>query len=276
MKTNEKKTLQDLIRENVTAEDFKEEIVELPLDKIKPNPYQPRYVFDEEELKELSLSIKAHGIIQPIIVKKVGDYYTIIAGERRYRASKLAHQQTIPAIVRQYEKSKMIELALIENLQRENLSPIEEAKAYNQIMRELDLTQKEVAERVGKTRSYVTNMLGLLNLPEKVLKLVDEKKLSMGHARALSKLLDKERIMSLSNQIIEKGLSVRDVERLVLDEEKKNPTKNTKNTKKYIQYEVPLKNIYKGKAKVFEKKVVFDFKSEAEMLEFVNKLLKEN
>lgn len=276
MKSSEKKTLQDLIRENVTAEDFKEEIIELPLDKIKPNPFQPRYVFNDDELKELSLSIKAHGVIQPIIVKKVGDHYAIIAGERRYRASKLAHQQTIPAIVRQYEKSKMIELALIENLQRENLSPVEEAKAYNQIMRELDLTQKEVAERVGKTRSYVTNMLGLLNLPEKVLNLVDEKKLSMGHARALSKLLDKERILNISNQIIEKGLSVRDVERLVSNEEKKNPSKKVNNTKKYVQYESSLKNIYKGKAKVYEKKVVFDFKSEEEMVEFVNKLLKEN
>lgn len=275
MKTNEKKTLEDLLKENVTAEDYKEEILELPLDKIKPNPYQPRYVFSDEELNDLAKSIKEHGVIQPIIVKKMNGYYSIIAGERRYRASKLAQQSTIPAIVRQYEKSKMIELALIENLQRENLSAIEEAKAYNQIMRELDLTQKEVAERVGKTRSYVTNMLGLLNLPETVLKLVDEKKLSMGHARALSKLLDKERIISLANEVVKKDLSVREVERLVLNEEKKNPTKKAKPTKTYQKYEKNLNNIYKGKTRISDKKVSFSFESEEEMLGFIDKLIKE-
>ncbi len=275
MKTKEKKTLKDLIEENVTAEDFKEEILELPLDKIKPNPYQPRYVFDNDDLKELALSIKEHGVIQPIIVKKMGANYVIIAGERRFRASKLAHQSTIPAIVRQYEKSKMIELALIENLQREDLSAVEEAKAYNQIMRELDLTQKEVAERVGKTRSYVTNMLGLLNLPENVLKLVDDKKITMGHARALSKLLDKERINYIANQIIQKNLSVREVERLVIGEEKKNPSKNIK-SKAYTMYEQNLGLHFKSKVRINEKKVTFSFKNEDEMISFVNNFLKEN
>ncbi len=275
MKTKEKKTLKDLIEENVTAEDFKEEILELPLDKIKPNPYQPRYVFDNDDLKELALSIKEHGVIQPIIVKKMGANYVIIAGERRFRASKLAHQSTIPAIVRQYEKSKMIELALIENLQREDLSAVEEAKAYNQIMRELDLTQKEVAERVGKTRSYVTNMLGLLNLPENVLKLVDDKKITMGHARALSKLLDKERINYIANQIIQKNLSVREVERLVIGEEKKNPSKNIK-SKTYTMYEQNLGLHFKSKVRINEKKVTFSFKNEDEMISFVNNFLKEN
>jgi ParB family chromosome partitioning protein len=205
----------------------------------------------------------------------MGANYVIIAGERRFRASKLAHQTTIPAIVRKYEKSKMIELALIENLQREDLSAVEEAKAYNQIMRELDLTQKEVAERVGKTRSYVTNMLGLLNLPENVLKLVDEKKISMGHARALSKLLDKERINYIANQIVQKNLSVREVEKLVVGEEKKNPS-NNKKSKTYAKYEQNLGLNFKSRVSISEKKVTFNFKNEEEMISFVNKFLKEN
>jgi ParB family chromosome partitioning protein len=272
MKNNDKKTLIDLLNENVNEEDYKEEIIELPLKKIKPNPYQPRYVFEADELKDLSASIKEHGVIQPIIVKEVNNSYVIIAGERRFRASKMAGLKTIPAIVRQYEKSKMIELALIENLQRADLSAVEEAKAYNQIMRELDLTQKEVAERVGKTRSYITNMLGLLNLPDQVLNLVDSKKLSMGHARALSKLLDKNRIIELANIIVSKGLSVRDTEKLVANEEKKTPIKKTKNSE-YIGFERSLNKKYKFKASVNNNKVSLKFKNREEMVEFINKLL---
>jgi ParB family chromosome partitioning protein len=272
MKNNDKKTLIDLLNENVNEEDYKEEIIELPLKKIKPNPYQPRYVFEVDELKDLSASIKEHGVIQPIIVKEVNNSYVIIAGERRFRASKMAGLKTIPAIVRQYEKSKMIELALIENLQRADLSAVEEAKAYNQIMRELDLTQKEVAERVGKTRSYITNMLGLLNLPDQVLNLVDSKKLSMGHARALSKLLDKNRIIELANIIVSKGLSVRDTEKLVANEEKKTPIKKTKNSE-YIGFERSLNKKYKFKASVNNNKVSLKFKNREEMVEFINKLL---
>lgn len=272
MKNNDKKTLIDLLNENVNEEDYKEEIIELPLKKIKPNPYQPRYVFEADELKDLSVSIKEHGVIQPIIVKEVNNSYVIIAGERRFRASKMAGLKTIPAIVRQYEKSKMIELALIENLQRADLSAVEEAKAYNQIMRELDLTQKEVAERVGKTRSYITNMLGLLNLPDQVLNLVDSKKLSMGHARALSKLLDKNRIIELANIIVSKGLSVRDTEKLVTDEEKKTPIKKAKNSE-YIGFEKSLNKKYKFKANVNNNKVSLKFKNREEMVEFINKLL---
>jgi ParB family chromosome partitioning protein len=272
MKNNDKKTLIDLLNENVNEEDYKEEIIELPLKKIKPNPYQPRYVFEVDELKDLSASIKEHGVIQPIIVKEVNNSYVIIAGERRFRASKMAGLKTIPAIVRQYEKSKMIELALIENLQRADLSAVEEAKAYNQIMRELDLTQKEVAERVGKTRSYITNMLGLLNLPDQVLNLVDSKKLSMGHARALSKLLDKNRIIELANIIVSKGLSVRDTEKLVANEEKKTPIKKTKNSE-YIGFERSLNKKYKFKASVNNNKVSLKFKNREEMVEFIKKLL---
>ena len=274
MKSSEKKTLMDLLNENVSEEDYKEEITELPLKKIKPNPYQPRYVFDDQDLKDLSSSIKEHGVIQPIIVKEVNDSYVIIAGERRYRASKMAGLKTIPAIIRQYEKSKMIELALIENLQRADLSPVEEAKAYNQIMRELDLTQKEVAERVGKTRSYITNMLGLLNLPDSVLNLVDSKKLSMGHARALSKLLDKNRIIELANIIVARGLSVRETERFVANEDKKAPIKKSK-ASDYVALEKDLNKKFKFKSNVTNNKLTLKFKSNEEMISFVNKLLGE-
>ncbi|MCR5786309.1 MAG: ParB/RepB/Spo0J family partition protein [Acholeplasmatales bacterium] len=275
MKTNEAKTLKDLMNENIFEADFKEEIIELPLKKIKPNPYQPRYVFDENQIKELSLSIKEHGVIQPIIVKDVNGSYVIIAGERRFRASKLAGLKTIPAVVRQYEKSKMIELALIENLQRENLSPIEEAKAYNQIMRELDLTQREVAIKVGKTRSYVTNMLGLLNLPDEVLSLVDSKKLSMGHARALSKLLDKDRIIELAKVIVSKNLSVRETEKLVQKEDKKvQIKKHIINI--YKKEEASLSKKYNTSAHIANKKVTLTFKNEDELHDFLNKLLKED
>ena len=274
MKSSEKKTLMDLLNENVSEEDYKEEITELPLKKIKPNPYQPRYVFDDQDLKDLSSSIKEHGVIQPIIVKEVNDSYVIIAGERRYRASKMAGLKTIPAIIRQYEKSKMIELALIENLQRADLSPVEEAKAYNQIMRELDLTQKEVAEREGKTRSYITNMLGLLNLPDSVLNLVDSKKLSMGHARALSKLLDKNRIIELANIIVARGLSVRETERLVANEDKKAPIKKSK-ASDYVALEKDLNKKFKFKSNVTNNKLTLKFKSNEEMISFVNKLLGE-
>ena len=185
---NNRISLKSLLEENDYVGDAKENVMELPLDKIKPNPYQPRHVFDDKKIVELSQSIKEHGVFQPIIVKHVGDDYVIISGERRYRASVRAGLQTIPAIVRDYEKSKMIELAIVENLQREDLTPAEEARAYSALMSELSCNQTELAEKVGKSRSYVTNVLGILSLPDDVLALCDKKKISMGHARALSKL----------------------------------------------------------------------------------------
>lgn len=269
------KGLKDLLKENLIEDDFKEEIKEIKLSLIKPNPYQPRYVFEDHEIDELANSIKENGLISPIIVKKMGDYYVIIAGERRYRACKKLHFETIPAIIRQYEKSKMMELALIENIQRENLSPIEEAKALNQIMRELDLTQMQVAKKIGKTRSYVTNMLGLLSLPDEVLKLVDEKKLTMGHARALSKLMDKEEIKKLANQIYENHLSVRETEKLLQGLEKKKAIKKVINhtfdeDKKY------LSNKYHANVSITgEKTITLKLKNKEDLIKII-KLLKDS
>ena len=179
-----------------------DEIVEIPLSEIRSNPYQPRKEFDEEALQEFAESIKEHGVIQPIIVKKSIKGYELIAGERRTRASKLAGKETIPAIVREFNDQEMMEIALIENIQRENLNPIEEAEAFEQIIKTSQITQDEAAKKFGKSRSYITNILGLLRLPERTRKYVTENKITMGHARALSKLSDADEINSLAERII--------------------------------------------------------------------------
>ena len=216
----------------------KEEIVELDIDELRPNPYQPRTVFHEEQLQELASSIKEHGVFQPIIVKKSIKGYDIIAGERRYRASKLAGLKKIPAIVRTFTDEQMMEIALLENLQRENLSPMEEAKAYQSMIEKLHLTQDELSKKVGKSRSHLTNMLGLLRLPKEVQTLVNDEKLSMGHARALSKLENTEEIIQMAHEITEKKLPVRAVE------EKINEGSFEKKVKMKRQ-DSPLKENYK-------------------------------
>lgn len=218
------KGLSDLLGENYIDIDLDvdgEVIVDVLLSEIKPNPYQPRKVFNDEQIDELAASIKEHGVFQPIILKKVTNGYIIVAGERRYRACKKLGLEKIPAIIREYNQAKVAEIALLENLQREDLNSIEEAEAYRQIMSELGITQEELAKRVGKSRSYVTNMLGLLTLPKAVQQLVLENKMTMGHARALSKLNDKKKINQLARQVVEKGLSVRQTEELA-NKNKKN------------------------------------------------------
>ncbi len=275
---NNRISLKSLLEENDYVGDVcRENVLELPLDKIKPNPYQPRHVFDDKKIVELSQSIKEHGVFQPIIVKHVGDDYVIISGERRYRASVRAGLKTIPAIVRDYEKSKMIELAIVENLQREDLTPTEEARAYSALMSELSCNQTELAEKVGKSRSYVTNVLGILSLPEDVLTLCDKKKISMGHARALSKLKDRDRIISLANDIIEKGLSVRAIEEIAKSEEKKKEVKR-KSRKRLVEYknqEKAFKKMYSGsKLRVNEGRITISVEDENQMMDIINKLLK--
>ena len=179
----------------------KEEIVELNIEELRANPYQPRRVFDEDSLNELAASIKEHGVFQPIIVKKSIKGYEIIAGERRYRASKLAGKTTIPAIIRDFTDEQMMEIALLENLQRENLSVIEEAIAYQKMLTSLKLTQEELALKVGKSRSHVTNILGLLRLPENVQRMILNHELTMGHARVLSKLEDSDKIREIATEV---------------------------------------------------------------------------
>ncbi len=267
------KGLKDLLNENDYVSSTDEKIIEIPLGEIKPNPYQPRYLFDDEKISELADSIKEHGVFQPIIVKKMSGYYAIISGERRYRACKKLGLKTIPAIVRMYEKSKMIQIALIENLQREDLSPVEEAKAYMQIMRELDYNQREVGEKVGKSRSYVTNMLGILALSDDVLGLVDEGKISMGHARVLSKMEDMQRIRELVMLIIEKNLSVRELEQIATLEKKKVETKKSKVNDKYIAYESAINNKYGVKIKISDNKILINNIDEKKLKEIIEKII---
>lgn len=225
--------------ENSIIEEAKtnDQIVEIDLSELRANPYQPRKNFDEEALNELASSIKEHGVFQPIIVKKSIKGYEIIAGERRFRASKLAGMQTIPAIVKDFSDEEMMQIALLENLQRENLTSIEEAKAYKSIIESMNITQDELAKKVGKSRSHVTNILGLLKLPASVQDMVLYNKLSMGHARVLSKLDDPKTIEDLAQRVITEDLSVRKLESLVYDnEEKEVKTKKSSNNEyKYME-----------------------------------------
>ena len=225
--------------ENSIVEEAKtnNQIIEVKLSELRANPYQPRKNFDEEALNELASSIKEHGVFQPIIVKKSIKGYEIIAGERRFRASKLAGMQTIPAIVKDFSDEEMMQIALLENLQRENLTSIEEAKAYKSIIESMNITQEELAKKVGKSRSHVTNILGLLKLPASVQDMVLYNKLSMGHARVLSKLDDPKTIEDLAQRVITEDLSVRKLESLVYDnEEKEVKTKKSSNNEyKYME-----------------------------------------
>ncbi len=202
------------MEEKIVTTTPKEEIVKVPLKELRSNPYQPRKNFNEETLNELAASIKEHGVFQPIIVKKSIKGYEIIAGERRVKASLLAGLEEIPAIVRDFTDSEMMEIALLENLQRENLSALEEAIAYKKLLENLSLTQDALAKRLGKSRSHITNMLGLLNLPESVKNMVVENNISMGHARVLSKLEDAEKISDLADKVTKEHLSVRELEDL--------------------------------------------------------------
>ena len=202
------------VEEKIVNETSKDEITMIPLSELRSNPYQPRKIFDETALEELASSIKEHGVFQPIIVKKSIKGYEIIAGERRVKASLMAGNTEIPAIIRDFNDTQMMEIALLENLQRENLTSIEEATAYKKLQETLSLTQEELAKRLGKSRSHITNMLGLLNLPDKIQEDISNKKISMGHARVLSKLDNKYQQEELVTKVIEEGISVRELEEI--------------------------------------------------------------
>ena len=202
------------VEEKIITTTPKDEIVMVKLADLRSNPYQPRKIFDEKALEELAESIKEHGVFQPIIVKPSIKGYEIIAGERRVKASILAGLTEIPAIIREFNDTEMMEIALLENLQREDLTPIEEANAYKKISETLNLTQEELSKRVGKSRSYITNTLGLLKLPPETQNLINEKKISMGHAKILSKLEDKYQIKELTDKIIIDGISVHELENI--------------------------------------------------------------
>jgi ParB family chromosome partitioning protein len=192
-----------------------ERYAELDTDKIKPNPLQPRLKFKQESIDELANSIKESGVLQPVIVSPEGDHYRIIVGERRWRAAQRIGLKKIPALIRSMQKVQQLETSLTENLQREDLNPLEVALAYQKMAQELNYTQQEIADKVGKDRASVANYLRLLKLPKEIQENLAEDKISMGHARALIGLEDPKLQVSLSRQIIQKQLSVRDVENLI-------------------------------------------------------------
>ena len=208
-------------------EEVRDAVRMLPIRLIDPNREQPRRTFDEEALKDLAASIESVGVIQPIIVAESGERYSIIAGERRYRASRMAGLEEIPAIVRNWDEQRRLEAALIENLQRDDLNPIEEAMGVKRLMEESSLTQEKVAERLGKSRPAVANLLRLLTLEESVQQLLIEGKLSAGHARALV-TVDKKRQVQLANLTVQQGWSVRQLERICAQPVKEEPVKPAK------------------------------------------------
>lgn len=210
-------------------ESVKEAGIMVKVNQVEPNRDQPRKDFDEDALMELADSIKQFGILQPLIVQKKKDYYEIIAGERRWRAAKLAGIKEVPIIVKNFTEQEIVEISLIENIQRENLNPIEEAMAYKRLLKEFNLKQDEVAERVSKSRTAVTNSMRLLKLSDRVQQMIIDDMISTGHARALLAIDDEEQQYTLANKIFDEKLSVREIEKLV--KTLKNPKKEAKKSK---------------------------------------------
>ena len=206
--------------EDTVVEENKKDVTEINIDEIRSNPYQPRRTFDTETLNELAKSIEEYGVVQPVIVKKSIKGYELIAGERRTKAAKIAGLKVIPAIIKDFDDQQMMEIALIENIQREDLNPMDEAVSISNIIKLRGYTQDEFANKFGKSRTYVTNILGLLKLPEDVKKMVEKRTLSMSHARVLSKIDDEEKVVRLAKQVITDELSVRELEKITQDDKK--------------------------------------------------------
>ncbi len=208
--------------------------IEIPVGKIRPNPYQPRKSFDDKGLEELAASIKENGVFQPVLVRESVGGYELVAGERRLRASKLAGMKQIPAIVVEFDDKQMMEVSLLENIQRKDLTPIEEANAYDQLIKKFGYTQEELGKRLGKSRANVTNLLRLLRLPDKIRKMVDEGKLSYGQARTLLAVEDEEKMLRIAEKTIEEGLSVRQLEKLC-SKPQKGPKKGPKEADPFVE-----------------------------------------
>lgn len=234
----------------------------VPLDQIRPNPHQPRRVFDEEKLNELALSIQQHGVFSPVILKESTiQGYEIVAGERRVRASRMAGLTEIPAILVELTDEQMMEIALLENIQREDLNAIEEAQAYRNLMNTLNLTQEALSNRIGKSRGHIANTMRLLSLPDTIQQMVLDNKLTMGHVRPLVPLTEEEAI-DFANRAVNNHLSVREVENLVkgLELRKKLPKKPPKDKNPdYVYVEGLLRNKFRTKVSVQDKKIVLKF-----------------
>ncbi|WP_051239023.1 ParB/RepB/Spo0J family partition protein [Jeotgalicoccus psychrophilus] len=255
------------------------EIIELSIKDIRKNPYQPRQTFDEEKLEDLKNSILIHGVMQPVTVRKSVKGYTLVAGERRLRASKRAGLLKIPAIITEMSDREMMELAIIENLQREDLSALEEAESYKELMTKAKLTQDELSQRLGKSRSYIANMLRLLNLPLMVKRAMNEQKLSSAHGRTLLSLKEPLLMEQVAREAIDKNMSVRALEAYVKTFDKKRTIKKTSKKLKFLQgYENQLKEHYGTNVEIKKVKnkgmIQLEFTSEEEFKRILRMLQK--
>ncbi len=259
---------QELVKLEERAE---EGLFNLSIDKIKPNPYQPRAKVDEDKLSELSDSIKEKGIIQPVVVRRVGEEFELVAGERRFLAAKKLGWEKIPAIITgKLSKEEMLELSLIENIQREDLNPIDTATGYKRLLEECHLSQQQLAQKIGKDRSSVANTLRLLNLPEEVRKLISGGKLSEGHARAILSLSTEKEEIELSRRVVKEGLSVRKTEDLIYVKKKTHVAKQKLNiSPAFFEMEEKLKQFFGTSVKVVGKgkggKIEIEFYSEEDL-----------
>ncbi|MGI6085403.1 MAG: ParB/RepB/Spo0J family partition protein [Acetivibrionales bacterium] len=281
MKKGLGKGLEALISSTNALEEAKNSVMEVRINEVEPNSKQPRKVFDQEKLEALAESIKEHGIVQPIIVHSEGSRYRIVAGERRWRAAKLAGLKTIPVIIKDITSKEVMEIALIENLQREDLNPIEEAEAFQRLMDEFSVTQEDVAKVVGKSRAAIANSVRLLTLPDEIKEMISDGRLTSGHARSLITINDAERQNELANIIIEKNLSVRESEKLAASEGKsKKKEKRRIRTKESIeQYDLEekLRTVYGTKVNLVKSKgkskIIFEVYSKEEYERIIEMLL---
>ena len=266
----EKKVIKPVVKEETTAGNGQ---TMMKINDVEPNRDQPRKHFEEDALLELADSIKQFGVLQPLIVQKRKDYYEIIAGERRWRAAKLAGVKEVPVIVKEYTDQEILEISLIENIQRENLNQIEEAMAFKKLINEFKLKQDEVAERVSKSRTAVTNSMRLLKLGEKVQQMIIDDMISTGHARALLAIDDEEQQYLLATKIFDEKLSVRETEKLVKDiknPKKEQPKKEVKNSFIYEDLEERMKSVIGTKVHVNHKpngkgKIEIEYYSDTEL-----------
>lgn len=258
----------ETLEQEIVNETKEKDIMEIPISEIRSNPYQPRTYFDPEALQELAESIRLHGIIEPIIVKKSIHGYELVAGERRTKAARIAGLDKIPAIIKEFSDQEMMDIAILENIQREDLTPLELAEGFQKYIENSGLTQEEVAVRFGKSRSYITNLLGLLTLPKEVRDMVNNKELSASHARVLSKLDDRDLIITLALRVKNEDLSVRELEKLCTMEtlQKRKPINRVRiRPIIYNSYENTLRDKLGCKVQVSKDKIMIPFDSDGDL-----------
>ncbi len=260
--------------EKKIVEDSRKDITEVNLNELRSNPYQPRQYFKEDKLQELAESIKEYGVIEPIIIKKSIKGYEIVAGERRAKASKIAGLSTIPAIIKDFSDEEMMQIALLENIQREDLSVIEEASAYKKILQSSNITQEELSKKIGKSRSYITNIIGVLRLPVDIQDKVLKGELSAAHAKLLSKLSNVNQIKELTEKIIKEKINVRELEDIIgnVQYEKSSPIKTSKkvDNSQYLYVQTIMREKIGTMVKINNKKITIPYDSDKDLERILN------